>query len=438
MTMSRAYKLGYDVKDVCPLCGEVGDTVFHRAYKCRVTSPIVRAAVPKWFWEEAQRQGGGDRFWTTGCIPHPADCCMPKVRDEYAARVTDEDGCLLDDPGLQGNIFIDGSCTTSVWREMQRAAFSAVQVSEEGRAEKTVSMPLWSSLPQTPQAAEHAVMAAVVQLLRGPSTIFGDCKGVIDAMAKGPKGYLDGSLRYGGVLLFTQKYPEGLSHVREIVKVKAHQCINAALSPTERWRAVGNDLADKAAKAAVGRHDQPSAAQSAQLKFWARRIPYVVKAVATAMAEFPPAGGNLPRKPPRQRSGATARGEEDDGSHRWQFVEGRWRCTRCWTYVQGSPATPPPRKGQRCNAERVTAELKKYTARGHAMLFADAALPFAFCSRCGGWSARRNWRHNASAGERSEPAAEYSLSLAASHASASGRRDRAQRRYAAGSNPIGL
>ncbi len=389
MTMSKAHCLGYDVADVCPLCGEHGDSIHHRVYTCRATTPIVRAAVLGWFWAEAQRAPPGSRFWTTACTPHPADI-IPQVRDDYLVRAEDEEGNMLEDPGLEGHIFIDGSCTASVHPGAQRAAFAAVQFDDNARSTKTVSVPLWSTLPQTPQAAEYAAMAAVVPLLRGPSKIYGDCQGVIDNMVKGLAGYLANKSKYGGVLLTTQKYQEGLNFIQEIIKVKAHQKLENITCPSERWLAEGNDRADKAAKAAVGRHDQPAVEQEAQLTFWAKRVPHVVRAVAIAMAEFPPTAGKLRKSTPQ--GSAAGRSRDHQPHHKWAFVEGRWRCTQCWSYVQGSADVPPSRTNQTCNRERITKELRAFAEKGHNMLFADAALPFAFCAKCGGWTSRRAYR----------------------------------------------
>ncbi len=81
LTRHKASALGYDIDDVCEMCGEPGDSVFHRTYKCRATENLVRNVVPKWFWDEAQRADGADRFWTTATVPHPADLIPPPRSD---------------------------------------------------------------------------------------------------------------------------------------------------------------------------------------------------------------------------------------------------------------------------------------------------------------------------------------------------------------------
>ncbi len=77
LTKSKAREYGYDVEDVCDLCGANGDSVYHRTYKCSATEESVKRVVPQWFWEEAQRARPGDKFWVTASVPHPADVVPP-------------------------------------------------------------------------------------------------------------------------------------------------------------------------------------------------------------------------------------------------------------------------------------------------------------------------------------------------------------------------
>ncbi len=290
LTRGEAARAGYAIDDVCELCGEAGDHVFHRTYKCKGTEKLVRAAVPKWFWDEAQRASPSDLFWSTAAMPHPADM-VPMPRADYQAWAFDADGERCDVPHMCGHTFIDGSCSTSVFRGLQRAAFALVQLSDDATPIRTLSTPVWNTLPQTSQAAEHAAYAAVPQILVGDTVAYGDCKGVLDLAAREPSARFSGKKRYSGIMLSMCRYPEGLKRIIRSVKVKAHRCINGIADPRERWMAIGNDLADKAAKAARGRHPQPSQEVAAQIAFWERRAPLVVRAVAIAMAEFSPLGG---------------------------------------------------------------------------------------------------------------------------------------------------
>ncbi len=80
MTNSRAVEEGYLVQNICPLCGENGDTVHHRVYHCPKTREAVEAAVPAWFLKEARSQGPNCRFWTTAILPHHGDLAPPRGR----------------------------------------------------------------------------------------------------------------------------------------------------------------------------------------------------------------------------------------------------------------------------------------------------------------------------------------------------------------------
>ncbi len=388
LTMSRARANGYEVEDLCPLCGECGDTVHHRVYGCCKSRDVVRASVPKWFWDEAQRASHGDRFWTTGVMPHPAEL-VPPARDDYLPWVIDANGERGDDPSLSGHVFIDGSCKVSTLPGLQRASVAMVQMDENARRVKTVSLPLWCTLPQTAQASEYAAYSAVAQLLVGDTVIYGDCKGVLDAAAAPVSRQLDGRRKYAGVLLAAHRDPTSLRRIKSLVKVKAHQDIDAIQDPDEKWRARGNEMADEAAKLARDRHPQPSKEQQAALDFYVRRIPHIVKAVGKAMALFPPAGGSLPRRTPtRTKKGNGSGADGGLQRHQWRHVEGRWRCSRCWTYVLGTDI-PASRKLQGCNRTRVTNDLRRFEALGHDMLHADGDLPIVYCGRCGAWSSRR-------------------------------------------------
>ncbi len=388
MTNDRAAKLGHDVSNACPLCGEAGHTIHHRVYCCQHTRAKVQAVVPKWFWQESQRAAATDLFWTTGIMPHPADA-HPPPRDDYKPLAVDANDEPLDDPYLEGHIFVDGSCSTSLFPGLQRAALAVVQVDEEANLQKAVSVPIWNTLPQTPQASECAALAAVASLLKGPSQVYGDCTGVVDAYTRGPAHYTRGERKYAGVMLSMHRHPAGLKFIESMSKVKAHQNIGSLECTREQWLAKSNQLADEAAKKARARHPQMDADLDAKIRFWMKRVPHIVRAVATAMAEFPPAGAKFKRraadKAPRDRDREAAPGDRHD----WAFVEGRWRCSRCWTYVRGGTAVPAARKMQQCPGDRATAAARSYEENGHTLLLAQGDVPIAFCAKCGAWTSRR-------------------------------------------------
>ncbi len=388
LTRGEAARAGYLIDDVCELCGEVGDHVFHRTYECKGTRDVVRAALPKWFWEEAQRADPSDLFWTTAAMPHPADM-VPMPRADYQAWAFDAEGERSDSAQMSGHAFIDGSCSKSVFRGLQRASIALVQLDDDARPVKTLSTPVWNTLPQTSQAAEYAAYAALPQVIVADTVAYGDCKGVLDLAARGPVERYSGKRRYAGVLLSMCRHPEGMKRITRTVKVKAHRRIDAISDHLEKWMAIGNDLADKAAKAARDRHPQPSHEVATQIAFWERRAPLIVHAVAIAMAEFSPLGGKLTRRANSRRTKGAGEPPTVVPRHEWEFVAGRWRCAQCWSYIIGDGGVPDSRRHERCQRERLTDRHKKFQSMGHNMLRTEGDLPISFCSKCGGWTSRR-------------------------------------------------
>ncbi len=388
LTKSDAKARGYDIDDTCELCGAKGDSVYHRTYKCSATKESVEGVVPRWFWEEAQKARPEDKFWVTASVPHPADL-VPPPRTDYGSWAFDSDGCRCDSPSMHGNIFFDGSCSRSIFRGLQRASLALVQVDDNARAVKTVSVPVWATLPQTSQAAEYAAYAGLSHVLDARSTVYGDCQGVLDHAAADHSRRYDARRKYSGVLLSMRKYPLGTSFIERAVKVKAHQHIDSIADEDERWRAKGNDLADAAAKEARKRHPRPPAEVEAQIRFWESRAAHVVQAVATAMVQFPPLGGKLTRRPRAAKAAQEGPLREQVPVHQWEFAGGRWRCARCWTFVVGGGGVPAARRREACRSNRTTAQQEQFVKAGHLMLNTQGDLPITFCVKCGGWSSRR-------------------------------------------------
>ncbi len=107
----------------------------------------------------------------TASMPHPADL-VPPPRADYESWAVDADGCRCDDPSMNGNVFIDGSCSRSIFRGLQRASLALVQVDDNAKAVKTVSVLVWATLPQTSQAAEYAAYAGLSHVLNDRSTVY--------------------------------------------------------------------------------------------------------------------------------------------------------------------------------------------------------------------------------------------------------------------------
>ena len=58
-------------------------------------------------------------------------------------------------------------------------AHIAIEVDNEGKETARGTGPVWCDLPQTAQAAEYTAWSSAVNLLDGPSTLYGDCLNVV-------------------------------------------------------------------------------------------------------------------------------------------------------------------------------------------------------------------------------------------------------------------
>ncbi len=178
-TFSRAVDRGYEVINKCPLCGALGDTFFHRVWRCECTEHVRNSIAPEWLRKEAARADPGNIFWTTGVCPHPADKWplpigqMALTKDAGGSSETPE--CL----SFEGKAFIDGSCTVLPIAELRRAGAAVVARAPDGTTKARALPPLPMELLQTSQTAEYSAYAMSVQVLTGMTTLYGDCASVI-------------------------------------------------------------------------------------------------------------------------------------------------------------------------------------------------------------------------------------------------------------------
>ncbi len=392
MTMSRAVRLGYDVEDRCPLCGEPGDTVRHRTFLCRCTEKAVREVVPEWFIKEAIRAKPSDLFWTTGVIPHPGDTA-PQAAEELVVVVENGDGNRADSDeaitAIGGRVYVGGSCQPSKIDGLARAGACVTEVDMEGRMVRKLTCAVPKHLPQTAQAAEHLAPVVAIRCTTRQADMFGDCLGVVKALSA-PGGTANfARKRYGGLLLDTASNPERRGLCSSFTWVKAHKAEDSARDDEERLHIRGNALADKGAAEAVGQHPQFGNETKALVEFYEKRAGLVIEAVGTAMSLFPPAPGDMKKACHGDQGTAGPGGSKDGGGgHRWTFSGGAWRCETCWTWLTGD-RHPRSRAKEKCEGGARCSELARFTDKGHRMAWADGSLPFAFCTRCGSWASRR-------------------------------------------------
>ncbi len=155
-----------------------------------------------------------------------------------------------------------------------------------------------ATVAQTPQAAEYGGLLLAVGQLQTGADLFTDCLGVQQAFTRDPTRSTDARRKHGATILLTNADPQKKAHVRSVQWVRAHRGINAATDEQDAWQIRGNAAADEAAKRAVTAHPQPTPEAKAELEYYCRRFHLVAKAIGIALSKFPPAPGNLVRRPP--------------------------------------------------------------------------------------------------------------------------------------------
>ncbi len=417
MTYSRAAAAGYLVEDICPLCGARGDTVLHRIWRCQHPSALAarEAAAPRWLLEEFRRAEGtdNDERWTTALIPHPADvwpgpAAQADMQFEWVGDETpaDDDRDDKGSPSLHGSLYVDGSCSTGVFAELRRAATSVVQWSAGKPSGWRLQLPVPQPLPQTPQAAEYCTVALIQRFAHPskPADVASDCSNVVRDLCAPPKDALSGRRVYAGLL--REALTDGAWKGRAVVrKVPAHVNPSAVPEGPRRDDAVGNDLADKLAKATVDLHPAPAPAMVQDLEASLRRAKHIVRVIAKVTQCFPPMPRERMRRPPRAVEGATV---AIAGAHRWTFASGLWRCADCLKLTM-RPTINGELAHQRCPGSRASLDAAAITARGHTLAKTEAAIPVIFCVRCGTWSARRAYGLSAPCRGKPAPSGKQAL-----------------------------
>ncbi len=396
MTYARAKQEGYMVEDACPLCGARGDTLRHRIWCCQHPEAVAArcSAAPRWVRQEAERRSADDTFWTNALIPHPADvwpapAAQPQAVTQFGGgtgvRPEEEDG-THDRPRLRGRVFGDGSCTTHLFPELRRAATSICQRLENGGKGWTIQCPVPRPLPQTPQAAEHIVLALAQRFAHPADSadIASDCAGVVKAFNGPPRDAVGPKRVYAG--LMREAIGDTAWRRRTSVrKVKAHVSPDATTSASDRADAEDNNWADELAKEAVDLHPQPPPALETELAAAIKRAKHVVRTIAKVIQVFPPMPRERMVRPPVAREGARTNIE---GAHQWEFVAGFWRCRQCLKLTLRDDLTPEL-ACQRCNGPKAKLAAEAVVAAGHALACTEGGSRVLFCTRCGAFSARR-------------------------------------------------
>ncbi len=386
-TNSRAVEAGYNVLDECPLCGAVGDTPFHRVWRCPCSEAQRSKVAPAWLVAEAARADPRDPFWVTGLFVHPAHD-WPSPAQQQPATIKK----LVDEAQFEDDMYIDGSCTASPFIELRRAGASVVACDTLGRERARAIMPIPRELHQTPQAAEYGAFALVLHLMAGQAQVYGDCMSVVRDSERKAVAVLRRAGVNAGIVRAALTDLPNWRLMGAIKKVKAHQ--NAATMPEGREKilAIGNGLADEAAKQAAAMHPQPAPAQESLLQARLARAPLILKTVAHTMEIFPrlqaAALGNAAARLRAGAPGSKPTKAPPKKLHDWAFAAQRWRCARCLA-MSSKRWLPRALREQACRGYNESMNVRHIAGRGHRIIAAGGSPPLIICAACGSWSVRR-------------------------------------------------
>ncbi len=205
-------------------------------------------------------------------------------------------------PHVSGKLYIDGSCTSHVFAELRRAASAIIQWSYEAPAGWKVSYPVPRTMPQTPQAAEYVALGLTRQVVdtANKADVASGCANVVKDANVGRVMATRACRMHAAI---NRENLGDVDWMRNslVRKVPAHIKPDAAPEGAAREDAIGNGMADDAAKAAVKLHDQPTPIMEAQLEAQLKRAKIVVRTIAAVTQTSPPHAAGEDGTPPEDR-----------------------------------------------------------------------------------------------------------------------------------------
>jgi exonuclease III len=403
-TLVDADAAGYVVDNVlCPLCGKHPDTIFGRTWICSHPSVVearnANASVA--VQNAALAAGDASCLFTHGILPHPSDALPPRPEGlKFQVRNHGQVMSTHSELHLSGDVYVDGSCTTHIVKELRRASFSCVALNNEGIETAVFIGAVPSSLPQTAQSAEYSAAAAAVTLAEGPMSVYGDCLNVVKHWSQAGNRRTWARQSYGG--LFSETTLSGADkYLEQFVKVKAHQDIEAVRShgsADDLQRAIGNDRADVWAKTGLALHETDSVIE-ARVNAGVNCAKEVCLTLAAVLPLFPATELVRPSdadRPPgeskRKKTGSWPANRKTTVrlgvKHLWVEREHRWQCSVCLS-TTNNLALSKARKGESCKGRRDVATTVEQPDLGHSVVQFSVKGSLCFvCELCGGCFAR--------------------------------------------------
>ena len=322
MTAPKLAKMGFIVEDVCPLCRDEVDSIFHRAWACSKRpgaagqdAEVVAAALAAGPQSIQYSRGLGCNGIEQRSAWSPA----------FVKRT--ENWTPFDPAG--GPIYHDGSCYDSA-THFARAGWAAIQMKDTGEPLKG----LWGNVPpeleQSANFAEHFGFLTAMQEALPKCELVTDCSTIKGAWDKGLKWAAGPQRPHAGIwreaadLLSRDKGP------RAVTKVKAHQDQDRdGIDGDERTRIKGNAIADTWAKLGVDLHVLGGCKYKEAIVAtkWASKVARELGAAIGAWPNTYELFGEL-RKAEKVRCAMD--GGKGNHSHQFVWIDGKRRCKECW------------------------------------------------------------------------------------------------------------
>ena len=384
----RLIEAGYPVSPMCELCDSEADSMFHRLWMCTAVDAERNEVAPQRVINEARALGATSATYCRGLCQDLAEA-VPEPLVEGGIRFMRNGVEIKDHTGwaLEGNVFYDGSCLQRGCNGLSRATWAAVQLGPDNQVVASVSGPVWRSLPQTAQAAEHCARAAAVQILKGPARLIGDSRNIVAAANK-PRQFSCHHSKMHAAASRVAADAAGADHVLDDTWVRAHRKPEDEHNAWDRYTAIGNGLADAEAVEAQTRLEHASTLDWQRVEAMQAKMRIICRTIGTIAALWPAARqscGLVERQP-----GIAAPAKVPMASttpHNWAHDGSKWVCTICITFAHDD-AHQARRRHEHCPG--YCAQLAKVLSGrwGHALAAVDTeGAPFVICLRCGAWGA---------------------------------------------------
>ena len=381
-----------------PLCGMHDDTFEHRLWQCEATERLRQDILG----DRILGQLAADRdakLLKQGVMRHPGTWI----------RGPPTQGCCTERTVLIGPrpqeldngrtiIFVDGSCIHPAGVPgLARAAWSAVICREGSDQAKVCSGPVWQPLPQTSAAAEWVALAAAVQYTDGDDqyVVYSDYENVCRKGLRNWDQAAEAGSVYAGVRRDAAGHP-GAARIDAVLKAKAHQDLQG-LSPgtAEHYLAVGNAMADQAAKDKAAEQDRQEQWRVTEASQQRSLLDKVIRYVGEALVLWPKLQGKLVKAAkeddseaaPHRHAKARRPRRPEDGGHSWHFHNDFWRCRVCLTFCSARRAHE--RAAEKCPGPRADLMELVRSPKGHRLLTGEYGDSFVVvCSACGAYATR--------------------------------------------------